>query len=347
MDSICMIPGPVEFDSSVLSAMATKATSHVDKAFIKLFSNAIKDLRSLFYTAEGQPIVVAGSGTLTWDMTAANLIQDGDRVLLINTGVFGDWLAECLTVYGADVTQIKSHFGQVAPLDQIEAILNKNEFKMVCMTHVDTSTSVLVNVKQIASLVKRINKNTLVVVDAVCSAAAEELRMDDWQLDVIMTSSQKAIGVPPGLAIMILSPLSVQTALNRKSKPKTYFGSFSKWVPIMNKYEQLQPSYFATPPVQLIMALGISLTQILEEGLEHRFEKHIQVSNNFKESLKALGLTIVPTSNDHAAHTLTAIYYPPNISPQLFLKSMADKGVVVAGGLHPEFAAKYFRVGHM
>jgi alanine-glyoxylate transaminase/serine-glyoxylate transaminase/serine-pyruvate transaminase len=115
----------------------------------------------------------------------------------------------------------------------------------------------------------------------------------------------------------------------------------------MNKYEQLQPSYFATPPVQLIMALGISLTQILEEGMDNRFLKHIQISNNFKQSLKTLGFTIVPSSNEHAAHTLTAIYYPPTISPQLFLKSMAEKGVVIAGGLHPQFASKYFRVGHM
>ncbi|KAJ3284035.1 hypothetical protein HK104_010126, partial [Borealophlyctis nickersoniae] len=344
---LCMIPGPVEFDEDVLGAMSTLATSHVAPDFIEKFGSALELLRKVFFAPTGQPFVVAGSGTLTWDMTASNLVEPGEDVLVINTGVFGDWFGECLEVYGANVTHVRAAFGDRPTLDQIRSALSEKKYKLVTITHVDTSTSVLNDAKAIAEVVKQVSPETLIALDGVCSVGAEEIRQEEWGIDVVMTASQKAIGVPPGLGIMVVSQRALSVAANRKAKPTSYFASWKKWLPIMQKYENRQPSYFATPPVQLIIALQVSLQQLVDEGMDRRFQMHKEAASKVKDRLEALGLKLVSVNREVAANTLTAVYYPEGVQGPALLKKIGEAGIVVAGGLHPQHATKYFRVGHM
>ncbi|KAJ3016542.1 UNVERIFIED_CONTAM: hypothetical protein HDU68_012162 [Siphonaria sp. JEL0065] len=346
---LCMIPGPVEFDSEVLSAMSTPATSHVDPSFIEKFGSAIELTRKVFFAPTGQPFIVAGSGTLTWDATAANLVEPGDNVLVIITGIFGDWFAECIQVYGGKVDMLRAPFGDRPSLDQIEDSLKSKSYKLVTVTHVDTSSGVLNNIEEICALVKRVSPNTLVALDGVCSVGAEVIKQDEWGIDVVMTGSQKALGVPPGLAVMVVSKRALEIALTRKSPPTTYFASFKKWYPIMQAYEARKPSYFATPAVQLVLALQVSLTQLVaaQGSLDQRFALHRDASKKVKDTLEGWGLKIVPVRREVAANTLTAVYYPAGVAPAEFLGKVSAKGVVLAGGLHPEHNTKYFRVGHM
>lgn len=295
---LCMIPGPVEFDQLVLNAMSTPATSHVDPSFINSFGNAIEMMRKVWLAPTGQPFVLAGSGTLTWDMTAANLVEPDENVLVVNTGIFGDWFAECLGVYGANVDQVTAPFGNRPSIAQIEDQLSKKTYKLITVTHVDTSSGVLADIKSISEMVKRVSPDTLIALDGVCSVAAEEIRMDDWGLDVVMTASQKAIGVPPGLALMVVSQRALKVSESRRAAPRTYFGSFKKWLPIMQKYENRQGGYFATPPVQLILALEVSLSQFLVQGMEARFAQHVAASKKMKEACKRLGLRLVFLNNN-------------------------------------------------
>ncbi|KAI8902570.1 pyridoxal phosphate-dependent transferase [Globomyces pollinis-pini] len=345
---LCMIPGPVEFDQKVLDILSTPATSHVDPQFINTFGNALELMRKVWLAPTGQPFVLAGSGTLTWDMTAANLVEPGENVLVVNTGIFGDWFAECFGVYGAKVDSVTpTVFGDIPTLASIEAQLKQKKYKLISITHVDTSSGVLNDIKGIAELVKKVSPDTLIAVDGVCSVAAEEIRMEDWGLDVVMTASQKAIGVPPGLALMVVSQRALKVANSRVSPPTTYFGSFKKWLPIMQKYEARQGSYFATPPVQLIMALELSLSQFLVQGMDHRFRLHKEASKKFKDAVARFGLKLVPVNDAVAANTLSAIYYPDGVAGGDLLKLLTSHGIVVAGGLHPLHNTKYFRVGHM
>ncbi|KAJ3373470.1 hypothetical protein HDU91_000085 [Kappamyces sp. JEL0680] len=327
--------------------MSTLATSHVDPSFINSFGNAIELMRKVWLAPSGQPFIVAGSGTLTWDMTGANLIEPGESALVVNSGIFGDWFAECLGVYGAKVDQVTADFGNTPSLAAIEKQLASKQYKLITVTHVDTSSGVFSDIKSIASLVKRVSPQTLIALDGVCSVAAEEIRMEEWGLDVVMTASQKAIGVPPGLALMVVSQRALAVAQNRKAPPTTYFGSFKKWLPIMQKYEARQPSYFATPPVQLILALEVSLNQFMKQGMEHRFAAHVKASQKFKAACERFGLKLVPVNDAVAANTLTALYYPDGVAGGELLKLLSAGGIVVAGGLHPNHNTKYFRVGHM
>ena len=169
MSKILMIPGPVEFDQQVLKAMATTATSHVDPSFINAFGNSIELMRKVWLAPTGQPFILSGSGTLCWDVVGANLIEKGDNVLVVNTGVFGDWFGESLEVYGAHVEHCKAEFGDHPLLEDIESKLKSLKFKLITITQVDTSTSVLANVRGICEIVQRVSPETLIIVDGVCS----------------------------------------------------------------------------------------------------------------------------------------------------------------------------------
>jgi alanine-glyoxylate transaminase / serine-glyoxylate transaminase / serine-pyruvate transaminase len=146
---------------------------------------------------------------------------------------------------------------------------------------------------------------------------------------------------------MVVSQRALLKCEKRKSPPTTYFGSFQKWLPIMKKYESRQPCYFATPPVQLILALHVSLQQFMLEGMEKRFALHREASQKFKNACKKLGFRAVPVRDECAANTLTALYYPDGVVGGDLLKQVTGQGVVIAGGLHPHHNTKYFRVGHM
>ncbi|CAO3678836.1 unnamed protein product [Umbelopsis vinacea] len=341
-----MIPGPIEFHEDVLQAMATPATSHVDPLFIPVFGESIELLRTVLLTKSAQPFVVSGSGTLGWDMMV-NLIEKGDNALVCNTGYFGDRFGECLQVYGANVTHLKASIGDRPTLQEIEKALRTGNYKMITITHVDTSTGVLSDIKAIAELTRRVSPNTLVVVDGVCSVGSEEIRFDEWDLDVVITGSQKGLGVPPGLSIVIASQRALQVFRDRKSPIASYFSSWQRWLPVMLAYEARKPSYFATPAVQLIYALNASLKHITADAIEVRFQKHAKASQDFKKFITDLGLKQLAKSAQGAANGMTAVYYPKGIQGPELIQSMAKKGVQIAGGLHEQIASQYFRVGHM
>src|SRR2546430_1379960 len=164
-------------------------------------------LRKLFQTTNpaSQPFVVSGSGTLGWDMVASNLVEPGDEVLVLHAGYFADSFADCFEVYGIKATQLKAPIGSQVPLEQVEQALKEKPYKIITITHVDTSTGVLSDVKGVAELVHRVSPDTLIVVDGVCSVGCEEIQFDSCGLDVVLTASQKAIGVPAGLSILMTS----------------------------------------------------------------------------------------------------------------------------------------------
>ncbi|MGD8997295.1 MAG: alanine--glyoxylate aminotransferase family protein [Anaerolineae bacterium] len=348
---LLMIPGPIEFSPEVLRAMGMATTSHVAPNFLQIFGQALERLREVFLAPKGQPFVVAGSGTLAMDMVAANLVEPGDAALVVNTGVFGDRFGEILGRYGAAVTHVRAPgIGDTPPLEDVEAALKNPStssgqgYKLMTMTHVDTSTGVALDVEPLATLGR--DNGALVVVDGVCSVAGQELRQEAWYVDIALTASQKAIGVPPGLALVVAGPRAMDAFYARKSPVVNYYADWTKWLPIMQAYEAREPGYFGTPPVNLIWALNVSLGQILEEGMDARFERHRRISRAIKAAVTALGMSQVPVSADKAATTLTAPYFPEGVDRSV-LGHIKEAGVILAGGLHPEIKARYFRIGHM
>ncbi|KAJ8094678.1 hypothetical protein PM082_010684 [Marasmius tenuissimus] len=346
---LLLIPGPIEVSDEVLFANAHPSMSHIAPEFIPVFGDCIRMTRKALLTAEGQPFLIAGSGTLGWDQVASNLVEAGENALVLHSGYFGDSFADCLGTYGANVDQIKAQIGGAVPLPDIEKALKSKKYKVLTVTHVDTSTGVVSDIKAVTALVRKVSPETLVIVDAVCSVASEEIRMDEWDLDVVLSASQKGLGVPPGLSVLVASTRAMKTLETRKSPVSSYYASWKKWLPIMKAYESGKPAYFATPPVNLVYAYHASLKAITEASpsLEERFELHREASKKFKKAAADLGLKQVPLGSDIAANGMTALYYPDGLGAPDLLPRLVKRGIVVAGGLHANIKDKYFRVGHM
>lgn len=342
---LLMIPGPIEFESEVMLSMAVPTPSHVDPDFITVFANSLKLLKAVCQSESGQAFIVAGTGTLAMDMAAANLIETGDKALVISTGYFGLRFAEILKRYGADVDILEAQVGDIVPMDRIEEQLKSNSYKLLAFTHVDTSTAVLNDAKSIGALGKKYN--VLTVLDGVCSVAGEEIKQEAWGIDVVVTASQKAVGVPPGLALLVASQNAIKTFEQRKTPVANYYGDWANWLPIMRAYENKQASYFGTPPVNLIMALEKSLQLIVKEGLNNRFARHQRAGKAMRAAIRALGLELLSKNEAVASNTLTAPLYPSKIDAATFLKETNQQGIILAGGLLPELKSKYFRIGHM
>jgi alanine-glyoxylate transaminase / serine-glyoxylate transaminase / serine-pyruvate transaminase len=342
---LLMIPGPIEFEPAVLAAMGAPTTSHVAPDFIEVFGQALERMRELFLAPEGQPFIVAGSGTLAMDMAGANLVEAGDKVLVVNTGYFGDRYGDLLKRYGAEVVHLRAPIGQRPSLEEVEQTLQAARYKLMTVTHVDTSTGVVTDVKGLAQLARA--HDLLIVVDGVCSVAGEELRMSEWGVDVALTASQKAVGTPPGLALVIAGPRAMEAFQRRKSLVANYYADWANWLPIMEAYESRKPSYFGTPAVNLIAALNVSLGLILKEGMEATFERHRMLSRTCRAGMQALGLGQVPASDEVTAVTMTAPRYPAGVDVPSFLGQVGAAGVILAGGLHPQIKGEYFRIGHM
>ncbi|GAA6060570.1 hypothetical protein JCM10212_006805 [Sporobolomyces blumeae] len=343
------VPGPVECSDDVLLANAHPSMSHVSPAFAPVFGDCLRMLRTLLYTDKGQPFIIAGSGTLGWDIVAANLVEQGEKALVLSCGYFGDAFNDCLATYGADVTQITAEVGGRPALSEVEAALKKDKYKILTFTHVDTSTGVLSDAKAIGELVKRVSPETLVVLDGVCAVASEEIQMDAWNIDAVVSASQKGISVPPGLSITAFSQRALEVVNSRKTPIPAYFANLKRWMPVMESYEKGTPAYFATPSVNLIYALEASLKNIVSGSvsLQDRFKLHREAAAKFRSEVSKLGFRTVAASEDACANGMTAVYVPEGIAPPALIGALAERGIVIAGGLHKDIKTKYVRFGHM
>ncbi len=340
-----MIPGPTEFEPEVMMAVGAPTTSHVAPDFIESFGHALEMMREVWLAPSGQPFIIAGSGTLAMDLAGANLVEPGDRALVISTGYFGDRYAELLKRYGAEVTALKAPAGEVVSDAAVETELKRKRYKLMTFTHVDTSTAVRVDPEPLGLLGEK--HGVITVLDGVCSVAGEVIRQDEWKIDVVFTASQKAVGVPPGLALLVASPRAMEAWKGRKIPVGSYYSDWTHWLPVMKAYEERRPAYFGTPAVNLVSALEVSLRLILKEGMEARFRRHSDRGTAFRKAMRGMGLTMIPASEEVSANTLSAPLYPEGVKGADFMKAIGDSDVIVAGGLLPGIKDTYFRVGHM
>lgn len=342
---LLMIPGPIEFEPDVLQTLGERTRSHMDPLFAEQFGRALGRMREVFLAgSDAQPFILAGSGTLAMDTAVANILRPGSNVVVVDTGYFSARMAEIVTRWGGNAIRVGGALGNAPDLQEIQAAIEKHAPTIVTMTHVDTSTGVRAPIEAIAKLARA--SGALTVVDGVCSVGGEELRQEAWGIDVALTGSQKALGVPPGLAVLVASRRAMEAFEARKNTLASIYLDWKEWLPIMISYEARKPMYFATPAVNLVAALDTSLGQLVAEGMEARFARHQKMANAFRAAWRALELKTLPVREELCANTLSALWLPEGFDPTLAGK-IGKEGIVVAGGLHPDARTKYFRVGHM
>ena len=336
---LLMIPGPTNVDPVVLRSMARPTLSHVGGSFVNIFKETIADLRAIFKT-RGLIMPLAGSGTLGGEVALANVIEPGDKVLAVSGGYFGERLAEIATTLGAKVDTLEVAWGSAVDPHVVEKKLSSASYKALLVVHVDTSTGAANPARELGNAAKA--REVLYVLDTVCSMGGMDVDVDGWGIDVCFTGSQKALAVPPGLAIVSFSSKALQARDQRKTPMGTYYGDVRRWEPVL----QDPTKYFSTPPVNMIYALHESCKIILSEGLGERFARHAKLASAFRAALKSIGLSLLCEENV-SSNTLTVAHYPDGVKDTEFRKTMSEEyAVVVAGGLGP-LREKVFRVGHM
>jgi len=346
---LLMIPGPIEVSPAVLRAFTAPPPGHLAPRLIEAFGSSLEMMRRVWLAADSSlPFVVAGAGTLAMEMAVANLIEAGDRAVVVNTGYFSDRLTQMLRRYGADVREVTTDVGDAPSSEQVAEALRPagggGPVKALFATHVDTSTGVRIDPEPLAALARE--NRALSVFDGVCATAAERFDMEGWGADVYLTASQKAIGLPPGLAMLLVSARAFEVRAKRGSTAPPMYLDWVEWRPVMEAYEQRRPAYFSTPATNLILALATGLGEILAGGMEERFALHQRAARTLREAWLSLGLTPVPVRPELAANTLSALRFPAGVDGSL-IGRILEHGVVVAGGLHPAIRTEYFRVGHM
>jgi len=193
---LLMIPGPIQYDQSVLDLAGAQTLSHTSPQFIKEFGNVLNLIPKIFKAeSESQAFIINGSGTLGWDIAIANFCQKGDLIFLPNTGYFSDSVVNCAEVYEISVYQVKAkHIGDTVSIQEFKEGLYKCNPRMVILTHVDTSTAVLNDIESMCAAVREIHPNTMICIDGVCSIGGERFEMQKIGCDIALCCSQKALG---------------------------------------------------------------------------------------------------------------------------------------------------------
>lgn len=338
-----LIPGPTPVVDSIYDAMASETRGHTDPRFVELYKASIEKTRELFKT-DGEVFVVAGSGTIAMEMALVNTVATGERLLIISQGYFGDRFIQLGKAFGIEIDVLQAEWGKQVAAEEVERMMEEHTYKAVTITHADTSTGVAADLETLVPIVKK--HGALVIVDGVCATAAMEEDMQKEYggagntIDVVLTGSQKAIGVPPGLAIVAFN----QTALAAREKIErvpAYYCDIVNWMPIM----QDPSKYFATPPVNLIYAYDEGMKLVLDEGLSKRYARHASFGRAVRAALTVYGMQ--PLADEAvAASTLSCILYPEGVDDAAFRSTLAKKGIIVAGAL-AHLAGKAFRIGHM
>jgi len=341
---LLMIPGPIEISERVYQATCVRPPSHVSPALIDDFSRALASMRRVWLAPDdAQPFVVAGGGTLAMESVASNLVAPEEHVVVVETGYFGERMAEMLKRRGAEVHLVGASPGGIPALSEVESVLRAHRVKALFATHVDTSTGVLAPPEPLARLAAEYG--ALSVFDGVCATGAERFDQGAWGADVYLTASQKAIGLPAGLGLWVASPRAMAARESLKTPPPLTL-DWNAWTPIMKAYEARRPSYFATPATTLIPALAVALDELLADGMEAVFRRHQLAAAAMRAGWEALGLGMIPATSP--ACTLSAVRFPAGFDASSgIVPRVHARGVIVAGGLHPAIKSTYFRVGHM
>lgn len=337
-EKLLLIPGPSPVLPRILETLALPTVSHVGSEMVRDLREACDNLKQIVFSEEGQPFVIAGAGTLAMEMALLNTAGPSDRVLLLSQGYFGRRMAEICDVFGIEHDFMESEWGKVIVPEDLERRLAEKSYNVVACTHVDTATGACAPVEDYAGVLDK--TGSIFIVDGVCATGGIPERMDAWGIDVVLTAAQKCFGAPPGLAILVLSPLAMEKRRNLARIP-AYYADLLRWLPIMHD----PAKYFSTPCVNEIRAFAEGTRIVLEEGLDERFERHELFASALRAGLSALGFTFF-TDPRFFAPTLSVIRYPEGVEDKAFRAALYSNGVVVAGGL-AQTAGKVFRMGHM
>ncbi|MBY0402866.1 MAG: alanine--glyoxylate aminotransferase family protein, partial [Cyanobacteria bacterium] len=297
-------------------------------------------LKEVFQT-ENDVFLYTASGTGAMEASLINTLNPGDRVLALVCGVFSERWAEVAESLGCVVDRLvvePGHANTPEMLSNHMAQDTNHQIKAVMLTHSETSTGVLNPLKELASLINR--HGALSIVDAVTSMGAISVPVDEWQLDLVISGSQKGFMIPPGLSFLSVSPKAFEAFRNCKN-PGYYFN--------FAKYKKAQDDFTTpyTPATHLILGLDVALEMMMTESLPHVFRRHLHLTQMVRAGVKAMGLSLLVQDDCYASPAATAVKPPEGITVPQIRQGLKERyGIIVADG-QKQLKGKIFRIGHL
>lgn len=333
------IPGPTPCPDDVLQAMSRQMINHRGPEFADIMERITSRLKRAFKT-ENDVLTLTSAGTGAIEASVVNTLSPGDRVLVVSIGVFGDRYADIAQTYGANVTKIDFPQGTAAdPAAVADALKKDASYKAVTLTHNETSTGVTNDLGALAKAIREVRPDILILVDAISSLGSVPLPVDEWDLDVVFTGSQKGWMVPPGMAMVSVSERAWKAA-DEARIPRYYF-DYKK---AKSYLEKGQTPW--TPAVSVYFAMDVALQKLEAEGLENIHARHARLGQFTRDGVKALGLKLLADERV-ASNTVTAVLVPEGVEGPALNKMMRTEYNTILAGGQGELTGKIFRIGHL
>jgi aspartate aminotransferase-like enzyme len=332
-----LAPGPTPVPPEVLLSMAMPIIHHRSPDFLPVLDSAKKGLQWLFQT-KNDVLILASTGTGGMVGAVNNFFNPGEKVLVINGGKFGERWTKIAQAYGLKVEEIVVEWGYSIKPDMVEAALKKNpEIKGVFVQATETATGVYHDIEGLGKVIKNY-PDTLFVVDAISALVAQDIRTDEWNIDIMVGGSQKGLMLPPGLAFVSVSDKAWKK--NETSKMPRFYFNFKKERENLAKN---QTNF--TSAVTLIIGLNEAIKILQKEGLENVFKRHTRLANATREAVKALGLSLY--SKESPSNSVTAIEMPAGIDGEAVYKTLREKYGITGAGGQDKAKGKIFRLAHL
>ncbi len=327
-------PGPTPVPPEVLAAMAEPIVHHRAADFRVTYESALTRLKEVFRTKQ-DVLLFTSSGTGAMESAVANVCDAGDSVLVVSAGGFGERWQQIARAYGTDLEVLEYEWGETPQAEDVAARLAAKPAKAVFCQHSETSTGVVADVRAIAAAAHE--AGALCVVDAISSLGAVPLEMDAWEIDVVVSGSQKALMTPPGLAFAAVSDAAWERL---GTGARFYFD----WRKTRDAQQKVDAPF--TPAISLIAALDVALGILLENGLDEAFVHHARLGRACREGVKAMGLELFSPDEERSA-VVTAVRSPEGIDSGDVLKLLGSRyGITLAPG-QGRLKGKAFRIGHI
>ena len=316
---------------------------HRSSAFPGLTRGLLEDLKEVFQTTDGQPFIFPATGTGGWEAALVNTLSPGDRLLAVRNGQFSHLFVNCAERHGMKVDVIDVEWGEAVPADQVEARLKADtghQVKGVLVVHNETATGVTSDVSAVRKAIDAAGHPALLYVDGVSSIGSLRFQMDEWEVDLAITGSQKGLMLPAGLGIICVSPRAmalVETA-----------GCNRCFFDLRDMTTANKGGYFPyTPALSLLFGLRESLDMLLEEGMEQVYARHHRLAEGVRAAVAAWGLELCARTPESNSDTVTAVMVPEGIDGASVISIAFRRHNLALGAGLARMAGKLFRIGHM
>jgi aspartate aminotransferase-like enzyme len=337
-DSLLMMPGPVPIAPRVLRAMSKPMINHRSTEFAGIYTDCKEILSSVFQT-KNDIVIVNGSGTAGMEAAVGSLASSGDKVVAIENGKFGERFKDLAALY-AEVVPVVFDWGQSVDLEVVKEKLEGGA-KAITLVHNETSAGILNPAVEIGKLAKK--HDALFIMDGVTSIGGDDVKVDEWGVDVAIVGSQKCLAAPPGLAAVAVSEKAIEVMKGVRKRP--YYSDLLAYVENGNKSKPETPY---TPAIPLYFALQEALHIVKEEGMEARIKRHRTLTEAVRAAIAELNIEMFPQLNDysHYSNTISAMRAPAGIDGEDIKNDMKKRGIIIAGG-QERLKSKIFRIGCM